>query len=96
LATTRHTTTRDRHRATIRQGEPPCAICGQPIDYTLRYPDPMCYVADHIIPLVHGGPDTIANKQPAHRRCNSIKSDRKNAPIIRRSGALNRPGGGPP
>lgn len=31
----RNTTTRDRHRHTIARGRPPCALCGEPIDYTL-------------------------------------------------------------
>jgi 5-methylcytosine-specific restriction endonuclease McrA len=33
--TARNTTTRDRHRATIAKGRPPCGICGDVIDYTL-------------------------------------------------------------
>jgi len=31
----RRTSIRDRHRKIIAKGRPPCAICGQPIDYTL-------------------------------------------------------------
>ncbi|AYF29297.1 HNH endonuclease [Micromonospora tulbaghiae] len=31
----RNTTTRDRHRATIARSRPPCALCGDEIDYTL-------------------------------------------------------------
>ena len=26
-----------RHRALIAKGRPPCALCGQPIDYTLTF-----------------------------------------------------------
>lgn len=33
----RDTTQRNRDRATIARTKPACAICGQPIDYTLRY-----------------------------------------------------------
>ena len=36
----------------------------------------MAYVVDHILPLSAGGPDTIDNKQPAHRVCNRQKSDK--------------------
>lgn len=87
----RNTTTRDRHRATIARGQPPCAICGEPIDYALKYPDPKSYVVDHIVSLYRGGPDTLANKQPAHRDCNSAKAARTDGgPTLRRSGALNR------
>lgn len=84
----RSTTIRDRHRAQIARGKPNCGICGEPIDYTLKYPHPDAYVVDHVIPLAHGGPDTRANKQAAHNRCNSTKRARLVAPIVRRSGSL--------
>ena len=79
----RNTTQRDRHRAIIRRGEPPCALCGQPINYELKYPDLGSYVVDHIVPL---GPsptpermaqlDVLTNKQPAHNKCNRDKWDK--------------------
>ncbi|MEU5668963.1 HNH endonuclease [Micromonospora sp. NPDC047753] len=88
---TRNTATRDRHRTTIAKGRPPCALCGEEIDYTLPYLDPGEYVVDHIVPRNKGGADTLANKQPAHRRCNRIKSDKTDGgPIMRRSGSLTR------
>lgn len=92
---TRNTTTRDKHRTTIARAQPPCHICGQPIDYTLTHPDPMSYVVDHLMPVAKGGPDTLANKRAAHRSCNRAKADKAYAPILRRSGALT-PGGGTP
>ncbi|MGF3055621.1 HNH endonuclease [Microbacterium sp. YY-01] len=79
---------RQRHRTIIARTKPPCAICGKPIDYTLHWPDPWCYVVDHIKPIHHGGTDTLNNKQPAHNHCNSKKRARKHAPIIKRSGSL--------
>jgi 5-methylcytosine-specific restriction endonuclease McrA len=82
------TTQRDRDRTAIARGHPACHICGNPIDYTLHWLDPMAYVVDHIIPRNRGGPDTIANKAAAHRSCNRAKSDREYAPIVRRSGTL--------
>lgn len=86
----RDTTIRDRHRATIAATKPPCSICGEPIDHQLRWPDPGCFVVDHVIPLSQGGPDTLANKQAAHKLCNERKSDKDAGivPIIRRSGSL--------
>ena len=92
----RSTSIRDRHRNVIARGRPPCGICGQPIDYSLRYPDPGSFEVDHIIPL---GPkpsreriarlDVLANKQAAHRRCNRDKSDRLDGgSVLKRSGAL--------
>ncbi|MFC5789680.1 HNH endonuclease [Agromyces tardus] len=74
MALKRSTTTRDRHRAQIRRGRPHCGICKGEIDYTLHYLKPGAYVVDHIIPLALGGPDTIENKQAAHRHCNQQKA----------------------
>lgn len=72
----RNTTRRDLHRRQLAQHEPPCGICGQPIDYTLPHLDPLAFVADHVIPLNRGGADTLENKQAAHRQCNRAKSDK--------------------
>ncbi|MBF6133498.1 HNH endonuclease [Nocardia otitidiscaviarum] len=71
----RSTTTRDRHRAIIARGKPPCGICGHEIDYTLQHLDPGEFVVDHVTPLNKGGTDTLDNKQAAHRACNRAKSD---------------------
>lgn len=106
----RNTTIRDRHRKAIAAGQPPCALCGDPIDYTLTVipgehsprctrancngcvPHPLSFVVDHIVPLRHGGKDTLANKQAAHRSCNRAKGDRADGgPVLRRSGSLARP-----
>ena len=51
-----------------------CAICGQPVDKTLKSPDPMSATVDHIIPVTrHGHPSDLANLQLAHRACNLAK-----------------------
>lgn len=85
----RDTTQRFRDRARLAKAKAPCALCGKPIDYTLRWPDPMCFVADHKDPLARGGADNIANKQALHALCNAKKGAKAFAPdIIRRSGAL--------
>lgn len=84
----RDTTTRRRHRAAIARGQPPCALCGQPIDYALPAIDPRSFVVDHIVPLKRGGADTLSNVQPAHRDCNRAKSDKLENPVIRTSGIL--------
>lgn len=77
----RNTTIRDRHRTVLRRGEPPCALCLKPIDYALKYPNPWCYVVDHILPVIKF-PELehdITNKQPAHNTCNREKWDKLEA-----------------
>lgn len=83
----RSTTVRDRDRATIRRTKPPCGICGDEIDYTLKWPNLWCFVVDHVIPF---GPnptperiaalDVLSNKQAAHHKCNRDKSDKVEQP----------------
>lgn len=73
MSTGRSTATRDQHRRAIARDKPPCGICLEPIDYTLRFPDPMSYEVDHILAIDNDGPDTLDNKQASHRRCNRAK-----------------------
>lgn len=72
----RSTTVRDRYRAQVRRTRPPCHLCNEPIDYSLRYPDPWSFVVDHIVPLNRGGTDSLDNCAAAHNRCNRDKSDK--------------------
>lgn len=54
-----------------------CGICGKPVDKTLKYPDPMSPVVDHIIPVSRNGdPVSLDNLQLAHRYCNRMKGDK--------------------
>lgn len=54
-----------------------CAICGLPVDKSLKYPDPWSASIDHIIPVSkRGDPIAIENLQLAHRKCNRNKSDK--------------------
>lgn len=53
-----------------------CGICGQPVDKSLKYPNPMSPTVDHIIPCSRGGSDDLDNLQLAHRKCNRLKSDK--------------------
>lgn len=62
-----------------------CAICGKPVDKSIKYPDPMSPTVDHIIPLAkNGDPVSLDNLQLAHRYCNRMKSDKiiKEAPKV--------------
>ena len=64
----------------------PCALCGQPIDYTLttyidpkdgkRKRHPLSYELDEIVPISKGGSHVDPeNVQPTHRICNQRKSN---------------------
>ena len=58
-----------------------CGICGQPVDKSLKYPDPMSPTVDHIIPVSkRGDPVALENLQLAHRYCNRMKSDKMPEP----------------
>lgn len=54
-----------------------CGICGQPVDKSIKAPDPMSPTIDHIIPIDKGGhPSDINNLQLAHWTCNRQKSNK--------------------
>lgn len=54
-----------------------CGICGQPVDFNLKFPHPLSPCVDHIIPVAKGGhPSDITNLQLAHLSCNRAKSDK--------------------
>lgn len=84
----RNTTQQARLRRRIASTKAACHICGNPIDYTLKWPDPMSFVVDHVVPIAKGGAHDLSNAKAAHATCNSKKRARLVAPIIRRSGAL--------
>lgn len=55
----------------------PCALCGQPIDYSLPAGDPWSYELDEIVPVSRGGsPIDFNNVQPVHRYCNQKKGNK--------------------
>ena len=72
-------------RASILRASDICHICGKPGADAI----------DHVIPLARGGTSDPSNLRPAHHdtgdRCNRVKGDKAHAPILRRSGSLNRP-----
>lgn len=59
----------------IRATRAPCGICGQPIDYTIAWPDPQSFSVDHIVARAiapHLAED-ITNLQATHLGCNRSK-----------------------
>lgn len=50
--------------------------CGRPIDKSLRWPHPMSFSIDHIVPLSQGGSEFDRhNLRPAHLLCNQRRGD---------------------
>lgn len=64
----------ERNRKIIFATQKFCAICGRPVDFSLKYPDPYSPTVDHIVPVIKGGhPSDLDNLQLAHFRCNRLK-----------------------
>lgn len=64
-------------RARVLAAYDVCAICGKPVDKTLKTPHLMSAEVDELIPVSRGGdPYTFANCRLTHRICNRLKSDK--------------------
>jgi predicted kinase len=73
----RHTPEWRKITALVRRAGGPCAICGNPIRYDKKKPDPLSFSVDHIIPWSMGGaPYDLNNCRPAHYGCNASKGNR--------------------
>lgn len=67
----------EKAKKRIFASESICAICGRPVDFDRKFPDPWSPTLDHIIPIVKGGdPADINNLQLAHLQCNRIKASK--------------------
>ena len=54
-----------------------CGICGRPVDFDKKFPDPWSPTIDHILPVSKGGaPATLENLQLAHLQCNRMKASK--------------------
>ena len=78
---------RKRVAQRVKAGEP-CALCGQPIDLSVPYPDPLAFTVDHIVPTSNGGGDEYEQLRPAHFRCNRQRSNLPSGTVSRNSGTL--------
>ena len=72
-----HRSAFDKNRKIIIKTQNTCGICGKPVDVSIKAPDPLSPVVDHIIPVSKGGhPSAMDNLQLAHWTCNRQKSDK--------------------
>ena len=83
MAYSRERNTKDgvylKNRARIFANSDTCWICGQWIDYTLKWPDPWSKAADHVVPISRGGSNR-GEIRPAHLCCNRSRG-RKMPPV---------------
>lgn len=67
---------RDQLRRRVLAAYDVCAICGKPVDKSLKTPHPMSAEVDELVPVSRGGdPLSFGNCRLVHRRCNRLKSD---------------------
>ena len=68
-----------------------CAICGRPVDFDIKPPNPLAPSVDHIIPIAKGGhPSDLANLQLAHLGCNQRKGMKIKDPVEKIKPVSNR------
>lgn len=70
--------------AVIARGSQDCYRCGQPVDFTLKWPDPNSFSLEHIKPrdLYPELEYDLANVTASHLGCNSAAGKRQ--PIVPR------------
>jgi hypothetical protein len=69
-----------RMRKRVLAASQVCAACGEAIDMSLPWPDPLSPSVDHIIPISQLPPDSplltaVSNGRPMHLGCNSRRGD---------------------
>lgn len=73
----------EKLKANLRLQHRPCCRCGQPIDYTLRYPHPDSYSVDHYPHPLSTHPhlaEEPTNLAAAHLHCNQEAGGRPRNP----------------
>lgn len=68
-----------RLKANVRAQRGPCCRCGQPIDYSLAWPDPGSFSVDHYPHPLSTHPwlaEDPGNLAPAHLSCNQSAGNR--------------------
>ena len=68
-----------------------CGICGRPVNFDLKFPDPWSATLDHVVPVSKGGdPAALENLQLAHLQCNRQKASKLYEPQIKEKSVSNR------
>ncbi len=81
----------DKNRAKILATREVCGICGRPVNFDKRFPDPWSATLDHIVPVSKGGdPAALENLQLAHLQCNRQKASKLYAPQLKEKAVSNR------
>lgn len=81
----------EKARRIIYSSQSNCAICGRPVDFDKRFPDPWSATIDHIVPISKGGdPASLNNLQLAHLQCNRIKASKLVEPQVKEKAVSNR------
>lgn len=64
-----------RLHAEVKARRDVCYHCGQPIDYTLKWPDPASFSVDHLLSKKHHPElaEDPGNLYASHLRCNQSK-----------------------
>lgn len=84
-----------RRREVVRwlkaTGDHVCHICGMPIDMGLRYPDPLSWSCDELVPVSRGGsPYDRDNVAEAHLVCNERRGNSMPADSVASRGEIRR------
>ena len=78
-------------RKIIYASQTNCGICGRPVDFNKKFPDPWSATLDHIIPVSKGGdPAALENLQLAHLQCNRQKASKLYAPQLKEKAVSNQ------
>ena len=81
----------EKARKIIYASQTNCGICGRPVNFDKKFPDPWSATLDHIIPIQKGGdPASLENLQLAHLQCNRIKATKLVEPTIKEKAVSNR------
>lgn len=78
-------------RKIIYASQSNCGICGRPVNFDKKFPDPWSATLDHIVPISKGGdPASLENLQLAHLACNRMKSSKLIKPQVKEKSVSNR------